>query len=76
MTHFHNLLICLAMLGSSCVFAQAGPAQIVVVGTFHFSNPGKDIGHVQADNVFKPQRQLEYESLALLKKNYSSVVTL
>lgn len=64
MIHIHKLLACVALLSSPMVIAQPVPAQIVVVGTYHFSNPAKDIGNMQADDVFKPQRQLELEAIS------------
>ena len=35
------------------------PVQVMVVGVFHFSNPGQDIGNVQVPDVTTPERQAE-----------------
>ncbi len=40
------------------------PVEVMVVGTYHMANPGRDIHNVKADDVLKPQRQGELEALA------------
>ena len=40
-----------------------GKAQVVVVGTYHFSNPGLDQHNIKADDVLKPERQREIEEI-------------
>lgn len=42
----------------------AEPVQVMVLGTYHFDNPGRDLNNVKADDVLKPQRQAELEALA------------
>ena len=37
--------------------------EVMVVGTYHFDNPGLDINNVKADDVLKPQRQAEIKQL-------------
>ena len=45
--------------------AQAAAAvQVMVLGTYHFDNPGLDLNNIKADDVLKPQRQKELEALA------------
>lgn len=48
--------------------AQPGPAvkpvDVMVLGTWHFDNPGQDLNNVKADDVLKPGRQAELEALA------------
>ena len=39
-------------------------AQVLVIGTYHMSNPGLDAVTVKADDVLAPKRQAEIESLA------------
>lgn len=56
-----------AMLSGTTPALAATPlpvAQVMVVGTYHFSNPGKDLANVQADDVLRPQRQAELETLS------------
>ncbi|OSZ67105.1 hypothetical protein CAP39_11745 [Sphingomonas sp. IBVSS1] len=38
--------------------------QVMVLGTYHFGNPGRDINNMQADSVLTPQRQRELERVA------------
>jgi len=42
----------------------AEPIQVIVLGTYHFENPGLDLNNVRADDVLKPKRQAELEALA------------
>jgi hypothetical protein len=44
-------------------------AEVLVLGTYHMSNPGRDVFNMQADDVLSPKRQQEIEQLlAVLKK--------
>ena len=38
--------------------------QVMVVGTYHFDNPGRDLINFKADDVLKPGRQRELDRLA------------
>jgi len=38
--------------------------EVMVIGSYHFGNPGLDLNNVKADDVLKPQRQKELEALA------------
>ena len=40
------------------------PVQVMVLGTYHFGNPGRDKVNVHVDDVTTPQRQRELEALA------------
>jgi len=40
------------------------PVQIMVLGTYHFGNPGLDLVNTEADDVLLPKRQAELETLA------------
>ena len=44
--------------------AKADTAQVMVLGTWHMSNPGADIVNMEADDVLAPARQAELEDLA------------
>lgn len=56
----------------SAVMAQAAPkptpipqpVQVMVLGSYHFGNPGLDINNMKADSVLTPQRQRELERVA------------
>lgn len=42
---------------------DAGSVKVMVLGTYHFANPGLDVVNMQADDVLAPQRQVELEAL-------------
>lgn len=44
--------------------AAAEPVKVMVVGTWHFDNPGLDLNNVKADDVLKPRRQRELAAVA------------
>jgi hypothetical protein len=64
----------------SIVTAASAPAQthaaaptkpeILVVGTYHMANPGRDIFNAQADDVLSPKRQAEIAELLAVLKNF------
>lgn len=66
-------LLCLAVVSS---FAQNHPstpsatkAHVLVLGTFHMANPGRDILNMHVDDMLAPKRQAEIEQfVAALEK--------
>ena len=64
-------LLSLAVIAISTVSwcqSDARP-EILVLGTYHMANPGRDIHNMQADDVLAPKRQQEIAQLvAVLKK--------
>jgi hypothetical protein len=44
--------------------AQSAPIQVMVLGTYHFGNPGRDKVNVRVDDVTTLERQRELEALA------------
>jgi len=47
-----------------CVRAAAGPdVQVLVLGSYHFGNPGRDIANAKVDDVLSPRRQAELQAL-------------
>lgn len=40
------------------------PVEVMVLGTYHFANPGLDVVNAKADDPLKPQRQRELAALA------------
>jgi hypothetical protein len=40
------------------------PIQVMIVGTYHFANPGRDLHNTNADDVTTPRRQKELAELA------------
>lgn len=52
-------------LFAMATLAHAAPAvQVMVLGTYHFGNPGADLHNVQADDVLSPHRQAELEAVS------------
>src|SRR5690606_19722004 len=45
----------------SVVAAAAEPARVLVVGTYHFSNPGNDLHNVEAVDITTPERQAQLQ---------------
>ena len=49
--------------------AERGRAEVLVLGVYHMSNPGRDIVNMRADDVLAPKRQAEIaEVIAVLSK--------
>ncbi len=44
--------------------SAAEPVHVMILGTYHFDNPGQDLNNIKADDVLKPRRQEELEALA------------
>lgn len=44
--------------------AASPPVQVMIVGTFHMSNPGRDLHNMQVDDVLAPRRQAELAAIA------------
>jgi hypothetical protein len=44
--------------------------EILVLGTYHMSNPGRDIYNMQADDVLSPKRQQEIAQLIEVLKKF------
>jgi hypothetical protein len=62
------LLAGLLMAGMCGAQTTAKP-EILILGTYHMSNPGRDVYNMQADDVLAPKRQQEMaELVAVLKK--------
>ena len=53
----------LSLFALSCAMVSSGyaatPVEVMVVGTYHMSNPNRDMHDVQSDNVLAPKRQAE-----------------
>lgn len=39
------------------------PVQVMILGTYHFANPGRDIANMEVDDVLAPKRQAEIAEL-------------
>ncbi|MDP8912276.1 MAG: DUF5694 domain-containing protein [Pseudomonadota bacterium] len=51
-------------LAGAAPAAAAEPVQVMVLGTYHFDNPGLDLNNMKADDVTLPKRQAELQALA------------
>jgi hypothetical protein len=49
----------LVPLTSPSLAAAAAPVSVLIVGTFHMSNPGQDLHNLAADDMLAPKRQAE-----------------
>lgn len=60
------LSLCAAFSGA---FGQATPSpapiQVMVLGTYHFDNPGQDLHNMKVDDVLTPAKQVELADVAI-----------
>ena len=61
------LAACLAAIAMPAV-AQDGsdqpePVEIMILGAYHFANPGQDVVNLEVDDMLAPRRQREIEIL-------------
>ena len=54
-------LVALAPLSAQA--APDAPVEVMVVGVFHFANPGKDAHNTESDDVMSPARQAEIQRI-------------
>jgi len=57
-------LLAFFLVVAPAALQAAEPARVVIVGTYHFSNPGQDQANVEAVDVTVPQRQAELQAVA------------
>lgn len=57
-------LVILASVATPSLAAPAAPVSVMVVGTFHMSNPGRDLQNLTADDVLAAKRQSELAAVA------------
>ncbi|WP_173202596.1 DUF5694 domain-containing protein [Sphingopyxis sp. BSNA05] len=50
------------------------PVRVMVLGAYHFANPGADLNNPQADDVLTPKRQKELAALAETLKTFRPTV--
>lgn len=53
-----------ALMAMPASAQNSDPTQVMVLGTYHFDNPGLDMINIAADDVLQPRRQAELEALA------------
>lgn len=62
-----SLIAALILSPLSGVAAQeppAEPVEVMILGVYHFANPGRDVVNIEVDDVTTPQRQAELEALS------------
>ncbi len=67
-----TLALALALFTLLPLAAQERPAraEILILGTYHMANPGRDIINSQVDDVLSPKRQAEMAQLAEVLKRF------
>jgi hypothetical protein len=58
------LAACLALGGAASTSAETDPVQVLILGTYHFDNPGRDLHNMKAEDVRTPEKQAELADLA------------
>ena len=65
------LVVVIAMLAAPAARGEGPPPiQVMIVGTYHFGNPGHDLHNTNADDVTTPRRQKELAELATLLERF------
>jgi len=67
----HKAILALTLCALSAAAQQPAPAkaEVLVLGTYHMANPGRDVFNSQADDVLAPKRQAEIaQVIETLKK--------
>jgi hypothetical protein len=54
----------LAALIAAPALAADKPVEVMVLGSYHFGNPGMDVNNVQVDTVLTPDKQKQLEAVA------------
>src|SRR5687768_17550109 len=72
MTKVHLLpaLLALAAATSAASAQQSARPEILVLGTYHMANPGRDMYNTQADDVLLAKRQQEIAQLVEVLKRF------
>jgi hypothetical protein len=64
-------MMALLVLMTAYAVSQDKPrAEILVLGTYHMGNPGRDVADLKADDVRSPQRQKELDELLSVLKRF------
>jgi hypothetical protein len=57
------LLVCITPSASYADDPAPKPVEVMVVGVFHMSNPGRDLHNLKVDDVLEPKRQAEIQAV-------------
>ncbi|MET0809445.1 MAG: DUF5694 domain-containing protein [Pseudoxanthomonas sp.] len=58
-----RVLLALCLVFNAHLAQAAEPARVLIVGTYHFSNPGQDQANVESVDVSVPARQAELQAV-------------
>ncbi len=58
----HLLILVLSFI-TAPAFANEKPVEVMILGSYHFANPGLDVNNLKVDSVLTPVRQAELDSL-------------
>ena len=61
------VLVCVA---SVCMAQQRPVPQVMVVGTYHFDNPGRDIFNIHSEGILTPEKQKEIDAVIAVLKQF------
>jgi Family of unknown function (DUF5694) len=64
------LLLGLLVVPAACWSQGGARAEILVLGTYHMANPGRDLHNIAADDVLAPRRQREIAQLIEVLKRF------
>ena len=48
---------------SGSVAPESNPAEVMILGTYHFANPGQDLNNVEVGDVLAPDQQAQIQTL-------------
>jgi Family of unknown function (DUF5694) len=57
-------------LNTALATAQSQPTEVMLIGVFHFHNPGLDVAQFKVDDMLSDKRQREIEEVRQLLVNY------
>lgn len=62
--YFYQLVtVALVVLSLTPTNAQQKPVEVLLLGTFHFDNPGLDVAKFESANILAPKRQQEVKAV-------------
>jgi Family of unknown function (DUF5694) len=59
-----KLFFCVMLLTVATLNAQNAPKEVLLIGTFHFNNPGFDVAKINTFNVMSDKSQAELETMS------------
>ena len=66
----HKIILLLVLFTLNLSSAQTKKKQILLIGTFHFANPGLDVTKINTFNVMSDKSQKELENITTKIKNF------